>query len=61
LKECLTLANVGGLVRECLNWLEENCDVRFEGRCDIGSSNDPRIKVMGPVCTEKDWETMLKW
>jgi hypothetical protein len=60
LKECLTLANVGGLVRECLNWLEENCDVRFEGRCDIGSSNGPRIKVMGLVCTEKDWETYVE-
>jgi hypothetical protein len=60
LKECPTLANVGGLMREPLNWLEENCDVRFEGRCDIGSSNDPRIKVMGLVCTEKDWETNVE-
>jgi hypothetical protein len=41
LNEFLTLANVVRLVRERLGWMNEGCEVRFEGRIDIGSSNDP--------------------
>jgi hypothetical protein len=41
LNEFLTLVNVVRLVRERLGWMNEGCEVRFEGRIDIGSSNDP--------------------
>jgi hypothetical protein len=46
LNEFLTLENVVGLVREPLGWMDEGCEVLFEGRIDIGSSNDPRMKMM---------------
>jgi hypothetical protein len=29
------------LVRERLGWMDEDSEVRFEGRIDIGSSNGP--------------------
>jgi hypothetical protein len=55
LNNFLTLANVVHLVREWLGWMDEGCEVRFEGRIDIGSSNGPRMKMMPPVCDEKEW------
>jgi hypothetical protein len=36
-----TLENMVGLVREQLGWMYEGCEVRFEDRIDIWSSNDP--------------------
>jgi hypothetical protein len=41
LNEFLTLANVVLLVRERLDWMDELCEVRFEGQIDIGPSNGP--------------------
>jgi hypothetical protein len=35
-----TLANMVRLVRERLGWMDEGCEVWFDGRIDIGSSND---------------------
>jgi hypothetical protein len=46
LNEFLTLANVVRLVRERLGCMDEGCEVQFEGRIDIGSSNDPRMNTM---------------
>jgi hypothetical protein len=57
LNEFLTLANAVHLVRERLGWMDEGCEVRFEGRIDIGSSNDPLMKTMSPVYDEKEWTT----
>jgi hypothetical protein len=51
--EFLTLANVVRLVRERLGWMDEDCEVRFEGRIDIGSSNGLQMNTMSPVCDEK--------
>jgi hypothetical protein len=36
LNEFLTLVNVVRLVRERLAWMDEGCEVRFEGQIDIG-------------------------
>jgi hypothetical protein len=55
LNEILTLANVVRLLRERLSWMDEGCEVWFEGRIDIGSSNDPLMKMISPVCDEKEW------
>jgi hypothetical protein len=52
--EFLTLANVVCLVREQLGWMNEGCEVWFKGQIDIGSSNDPQIKTVSPVCDEKE-------
>jgi hypothetical protein len=41
LNEFPHLENLVGLVREWLGWMDEGFDLRFEGRIDIGSSNDP--------------------
>jgi hypothetical protein len=41
LNEFSTHANVVRLVRERLAWMDEGCEVRFEGQIDIGSSNGP--------------------
>jgi hypothetical protein len=54
-----TLANVVCLVRERLGWMDEGCEVRFEGRIDIGSSNGPRMKTMSPVYDEKEWTAYI--
>jgi hypothetical protein len=35
-----TLGNLAGLVREGLGWMDEDYEVRFECRIDIGSHND---------------------
>jgi hypothetical protein len=51
--EFLTLANVVRLVRERLGWMDEDCEVWFEGRIDIGSSNGLRMNTMSTVCDEK--------
>jgi hypothetical protein len=45
----MTLENLVGLVHEWLGWMDESCEVRFEGRIDIGSSNGPRMKTISPV------------
>jgi hypothetical protein len=55
LNEFLTLENAVRLVREWLGWMDEGCEVRFEGRIDIESSNDPRMKTMSLVYNEKVW------
>jgi hypothetical protein len=59
LNEFLTLVNVVRLVHERLGWMDEGCEVRFKGRIDISSSNDPRMKVKSPVCDEKEWTTYV--
>jgi hypothetical protein len=38
-----TLTNMVRLVRERLGWMYEGCEVWFEGRIDIESSNAPRM------------------
>jgi hypothetical protein len=55
LNKFLTPANVVHLVREHLGWMDKGCEVRFEGRIDIRSSNGPRMKTMSLVCDEKEW------
>jgi hypothetical protein len=55
LNEFLALANVVRLVHDRLGWMDEGCEVQFEGRIDIRSSNGPRMKSMSPVCDEKEW------
>jgi hypothetical protein len=55
LNEFLTLENLVGLVHEWLDWMDKDFEVRFEGRIDIGSSNNPRIKMMSLVCNDKEW------
>jgi hypothetical protein len=55
----LTLANMVCLVRGRLGWMDECCEVRFEYRIDIGSSNGPRTKTMSSVCDEKEWTTYV--
>jgi hypothetical protein len=46
LNEFLTSANVIHLVCGRLGWIDESCKVWFEGRIDIGSSNEPQMKTM---------------
>jgi hypothetical protein len=41
LNKFLTHVNVVHLVRERLGWMDEDCEIQFEGRIDIGSSNGP--------------------
>jgi hypothetical protein len=59
LNELPTLANVVRLVREQLGWMDEGCKVRFECRIDIGSSNSPWMKMISPVCNEKEWSAYV--
>jgi hypothetical protein len=59
LNEFPTHANVFHLVRKRLGWMDEGCEVWFEGRIDIGSSNGLRMKTMSPVCDEKEWTTYV--
>jgi hypothetical protein len=47
--------NLVGLVRERLSWMDEDFEVRFKGRIDIGSSNGPRMKTISPMCHEEEW------
>jgi hypothetical protein len=54
LNEILTLTNVIHLIRERLGWMNEGYEVQFEGRIYIGSSNATQIKMMSPVCDEKE-------
>jgi hypothetical protein len=56
----LTLENLAGLVRELLGWMCEGYEFQFEDRFDIGSSNGPRMKMMSPVCNEKEWTTYVR-
>jgi hypothetical protein len=51
--------NMIRLVREWLSWMDEDCEVLFEGRIDINLSNGPRIKTMSPVCDEKEWKAYV--
>jgi hypothetical protein len=60
LNEFPTLENLVGLVKECLGLMDVGFEVRFEGRIDIGSSNDPRMKMMSLVCNEKEWTTHIR-
>jgi hypothetical protein len=55
LNEFLAFVNVVYLVREWLAWMDEDYEVSFECRIDIGSSNAPRMKTMSPICDEKEW------
>jgi hypothetical protein len=59
LNEFLTLENLVGLVREQLGWMDEGCEVYFEGRIDIVSSNGPWMNMMSLVCNEKEWTTYV--
>jgi hypothetical protein len=59
LNKFLTLANVVHLVRERLGCMNEWCEVRFGGQIDIGLRNAPRIKMMSPVCDEKEWTAYI--
>jgi hypothetical protein len=54
LNEFVALENLIGLVRERIGWMDEGSEVHFKGRIDIGSSNDPRMKTMSPMCNEKE-------
>jgi hypothetical protein len=45
LNEFPTLMNVVRLVRERLGWMDECCEVRFEGQIDIGSTRTPFKKI----------------
>jgi hypothetical protein len=47
------------LVREQLGWMDEGCKVQFECRIDIGSSNSPRMKMISPICNEKEWSAYI--
>jgi hypothetical protein len=47
------------LVRERLGWIDEDCEVWFEGQIDIESSNQPRMKTMSLVCNKKEWTTYI--
>jgi hypothetical protein len=49
-----THANVVRLVRYRLGWMDEGCEVRFEGRIDIESSIGLRIKMISPVYNENE-------
>jgi hypothetical protein len=60
LNEFLTLENLVGLVREQLGWMDEDCEVHFEGRIDIGSSNDRQMKTMSPICNGKKWTVYVR-
>jgi hypothetical protein len=50
--EFSTLENLIGLVIEQLSWMDDGFD--------IGSSNDPQIKAISPVCNEKEWTTHIR-
>jgi hypothetical protein len=39
--------------------MDEDYEVRFEGRIDMGSSNGPWMKTMSPVCDENEWTTYV--
>jgi hypothetical protein len=54
LNDFLTHANMVRLVREWLAWMDECCEVRFEGRIDIGSNNGPWMKMISSVCDENE-------
>jgi hypothetical protein len=54
INEFLTLQNLVGLVREGLGWMDEGCEVYFECRIDIGSSNNPWMKTMSLIYNEKE-------
>jgi hypothetical protein len=59
LSEFLTLENMVGLVCEWLGWIDEGCEIRFEGQIDIGANDGSRMKTMSPVCNEKEWTTYV--
>jgi hypothetical protein len=40
--------------------MDEGCKVHFECRIDIGSSNDPRMKTMSPICNEMEWTMYVR-
>jgi hypothetical protein len=54
LNEFPTLANIVRLVCDRLGWMDEGCEVHFEDRIDIGSSNRPQMKTMSSICDERE-------
>jgi hypothetical protein len=58
LNEFPTLANVVHFLHEWLGWMDEGCEVQFEGQIDIMLSNAPRMKTLLPVCDE-EWTTYV--
>jgi hypothetical protein len=58
--EFQTLNNLVGLVRERLDWIDENFNVRLEGQINVGSSNDPQMKTMSMMCNENEWTTYIR-
>jgi hypothetical protein len=38
--------------------MDVGCEVQFNGRIDIGSSNEHQMKTMSPVCDE-EWTTYI--
>jgi hypothetical protein len=40
--------------------MDEGFEVRFDGRIDIGSINNPWMKTMSLVCNEKEWTTYVR-
>jgi hypothetical protein len=59
LNEFLTLANVVRLVRDRLGWMDESCEIQFEGCIDIGSNNGSRMKTMSPVREKNEWTSYV--
>jgi hypothetical protein len=59
LNEFLTLTNVVRLVRDRLGWMDESCEIQFEGCIDIGSNNGSRMKTMSPVREKNEWTSYV--
>jgi hypothetical protein len=57
--EFLNLINLVGLLCEHMGWMDKGCKVLFEGRIDIGSRNNPGIKMMSLICNEKEWTSYV--
>jgi hypothetical protein len=55
-----TLENLVGFMQERLGWMDESFEVRFKCLIDIGSSNDPRMKMTSLVCNEKECTTYVR-
>jgi hypothetical protein len=59
LNEFPIVENLVGLVRERLGWMDEGSEVRFKDQINIGSSNGSQMKMMLPVCNEKEWKAYV--
>jgi hypothetical protein len=40
--------------------MDEDSEVRFEGRIDIGSSNGPWMKMISSMCNQKEWTMYIR-